>query len=142
MESKKNESTEQRPSGERLVDAPLVPIDVPYYMQEIRREKAWIKGPRNAITLFKSDNMRIVLVALHVEAELPRHTAEGTISVQVLEGRIRFSTDRQQVDLTTGQVITLHPGIPHSVYGLEEAVFLLTLSPRPQNQRSNPEAPL
>lgn len=142
MESRKNESTEQRPAGERLVDASLVSIDVPFYTQEIRREKAWIKGPRNAITLFKSDHMRIVLVALHAQADLPKHTAEGTISVQVLEGRIRFSTEQQEVNLNTGQMITLHPDIPHSVFALEEAVFLLTLSPRPEQERTDPRKPL
>lgn len=142
MNSKKNESTDQRPAGERLVDAPLVPIDLPFYLQEIRREKAWVKGPRNAITLFKSELMRIVMIALHADSELPRHTAEGTISVQVLEGHIRFSTDKQAVELEKGQALTLHPDIPHSVHAPVESVFLLTLSPQPAERREDPHQPL
>ena len=56
------------------------------------------------------------------------HTAKGIISVQVLEGQIKFTTDAQTAALNKGQMLTLHEGIPHSVLAIEETVFLLTLS--------------
>lgn len=129
MEEKMNESTPQRPEGERIVNAPLVTIDLPRFVEQIKKEPAWLNGPRNAITVFKSERLRLVLIALHNGAELPRHTADGTISVQVLEGSILFGTDEESVQLGKGQVITLHEQIPHSVLALEESLFLLTLAP-------------
>ncbi|HWK59462.1 MAG TPA: cupin domain-containing protein [Parapedobacter sp.] len=129
MEEKMNESTPQRPEGERTVDAPLVTIDLPRFMEQIKKEPAWLNGPRNAITVFKSERLRLVLIALHSGAELPTHAADGTISVQVLEGYIQFTTDNESVELGEGQVVTLHEKIPHSVLALEESLFLLTLAP-------------
>jgi len=88
-----------------------------------------LNGPRNAITVFKSERLRIVLIALHAGAEMPTHTAEGMISVQVLEGHLRFGTQEQTLQLTQGQLVALHDRIPHSVLALEESLFLLTLVP-------------
>lgn len=128
MEVKHNESTELRPEGGRLVDAPLVSLDVPGFIKEIKSEAAWKKNDRNAITIYKTNGMRIVLIALHEDAVMAKHTANGIISVQVLEGEIVFNTDHQSVVLKKGQMIALHKGEPHSVAAAKESVFLLTLA--------------
>lgn len=132
MEEKTNESTPQRPEGERTVNAPLVSIDLPRFMEQIKNEPAWFNGVRNAITVFKSDHLRLVLIALHSGAELPTHTANGMISVQVLEGRIKFGTEEELVELQKGQMVALHTGIPHRVLAIEESMFLLTMVPSPR----------
>ena len=128
MDEKHNEATAQRPQGNRTVDAPLVSIDLGSFIEQIRKEKTWEDSDRNAITVFKTNGMRIVLIALHKNAELARHTANGIISVQVLEGQMIFTTDQQSVELSKGQLLTLHQGIPHSIVAIEETVFLLTLT--------------
>ncbi|MEP6728217.1 MAG: cupin domain-containing protein [Bacteroidota bacterium] len=128
MEEKFNNSTSQRPEGDRLIDATLVNIDLPMYMQQIKEESSWKDGKRNAITVFKTNGLRIVLIALHEGAEMARHTADGIISVQVLEGKLQFNTDRQSVELLNGQMLALHERIPHSVMAIKETIFLLTLS--------------
>ncbi len=127
MESKKNRATFLRPEGERVIDAPLVPIDLAEFTKIIRTEKAWTESDRNAITVFKTDDLRLVLIALHKGVEMPRHTAAGVISVQVLEGHIAFETDTEAVELTPGQMLALHAGEAHRVEALEESVFLLTM---------------
>lgn len=129
MEEKMNESTPQRPEGGRMVNAPLVAIDLPRFMEQIKSEAAWLNGPRNAITVFKSDYLRIVLIALHAGAELPTHTADGMISVQVLQGKLRFGTEGESLQMEKGEMVALHKGIPHSVLAIEESMFLLTLTP-------------
>jgi quercetin dioxygenase-like cupin family protein len=128
MEVKYNESTEIRPEGGRLLDATLVSIDIPDFINQIKSEPAWEKNDRNAMTVYKTDGMSIVLVALHEDAVMARHTADGIISVQVLEGKINFITDGQSVELEKGQMIALHKGEPHSVAAIKESVFLLTLA--------------
>jgi quercetin dioxygenase-like cupin family protein len=128
MEEKFNESTAQRPDGERMIDAALVSIDLPLYMAQIKDESSWKDGKRNAITVFKTNGLRIVLIALHEGSEMARHTADGIISVQVLEGLIQFNTDKQSVELGKGQMLALHERIPHSVKAIRETVFLLTLT--------------
>ena len=128
MDEKFNKATPQRPQGDRIMDAPLVTIDIRSFTKQIKEEKAWEDSDRNAITVFKTDGMRIVLIALHKNAEMAKHTAEGMISVQVLEGKILFTTDEQSVELEQGGMLALHQNIPHSVLANEEAIFLLTLT--------------
>ncbi len=128
MEIKHNESTELRPEGERVMDAPLVSIDIPQFIKQLKSEPAWEKNDRNAMTVYKTNGMRIVLIALHENAIMKRHTADGIISVQVLDGEINFTTDDQTVVLKKGKMIALHKGLPHSVVATKESVFLLTLT--------------
>lgn len=128
MEEKFNEATPQRPEGDRPMDAPMVVMDLSSFMEQIRQEQTWRNSDRNAITIFKTRGMRIMLVALHAGAEMKTHTAAGIISVQVLEGKIKFSTKQQSTELGKGQMLALHEGIPHSVLANMESVFLLTLT--------------
>ena len=110
------------------MDATLVTIDLSTFTKQIREEKPWKESDRNAITVFKTDGMRIVLIALHKDAEMTKHTAEGIISVQVLEGQMLFTTEEQSIELASGQMLALHKNVPHSVLAKEETIFLLTLT--------------
>src|SRR5690606_16733344 len=95
MEEKTNDATPKRPEGERVLDAPLVDIDLNKYIRQIKSEETWLNNKRNAITVFKSDNMRIVLIGLHQDAELPEDTAEGISSVHLLQGHIVFRANKE-----------------------------------------------
>lgn len=48
MKEKSNESTPQRPEGERAIDAALVSLDLTHYMEEIKKESTWKDSDRNA----------------------------------------------------------------------------------------------
>lgn len=128
MEAKYNEPTDLRPGSPRILDALMVPIDLNQFIDQIRDEKTWKTSDRNAMTVFKTTGMRIVLIALHKGTEIAKHKAEGVISVQVLEGRIRFVSDEGSTDLSQGMMVTLHKGIGHCVVALEKSVFLLTIA--------------
>lgn len=130
-EEKSNEATPQRPEGDRPLDAPMVGMNLPLLIAQIKQEQAWQKSDRNAITIFKTEGMRIVLIGLHAGAEMKTHAAPGIISVQVLEGHIKFHTEEQVAELAEGQMLALHAGIPHSVLAIKESTFLLTLATTP-----------
>lgn len=127
MEEKHNEATPQRTKDHPL-DAQLVSMDIPLFIEQIKQESAWKNSDRNSITVFKTNGLRIVLIALHEGAEMAKHTANGHISLQVLEGQIKFTTDLQSVALNKGQMLALHERIPHSVLAIKETIFLLTLT--------------
>jgi quercetin dioxygenase-like cupin family protein len=128
MENKSNHATPLRPEGDRILDAPLVVMELENFMSQLRNEPKWNQDDHNSLTIFKSENMRIVLIGLHEGAELKTHTANGIISVQVIEGHIKFTAQQQIVDLQKGQVLALHKNIPHAVLALKETFFLLTLA--------------
>ena len=127
MENKFNEATPQRPEGDRPLDAPMVLMDLPSFMEQIKTEPSWKDSERNSITIFKTDTLRIVMIALHEGAELKTHTSEGLMCLQVLEGQLNFATGEQTAELSKGQMLALHEGIAHSVIASKETVFLLTL---------------
>ncbi len=128
MKEKFNESTQQRPEGDRPIDAPFVNIDLPTFIKQIRQESTWKESDRNAITVFKTNGLRVVLIALHKGATMVRHMVDGIISVQVLEGNLQFNTDQHSVELNKGQMLALHERIPHSVTAVNETIFLLALT--------------
>ena len=88
----------QIPQQDRPIDAALVTIDLPTLLKQIKEESSWKDSKRNAITVFKTNGFRIVLIALHEGAEMARHIADGIISVQVLEGEMQFNTDLRSVN--------------------------------------------
>lgn len=130
MEVKYNESTRNRPWGERPIDAPFVPVDLHAYAQELMEEEAWQKNDRNAITVFKTDAITVVVVALHKDAEMKPGTIEGTgvMCLQVLDGSISFKTEQEKLELGRGQMGMLHEHIPYTVTALQETVCLLTMT--------------
>lgn len=125
MSERSNQPTPQRPEG-RILDAPMVTIDLEKLVSQIKEEEAWKEKDRNAITVYNTNGMSVVIMALHKGAELKRHQAQGIITVQVLEGKMKFVTDEMSVERSKGQMLTLHEKIPHSVLALEETIFLLT----------------
>ena len=128
MEEKSNEATSQRPQGSRILDATLVDMDLNVLTEQVRNEQVWKDNDRNALTVFKSNGMRIVLIALHKGAQMDTHTADGMISVQVLEGKMSFTTGERSIEMGKGQMLALHKGVPHQVLAMEETIFLLTLT--------------
>lgn len=123
-----NKATKLRPKGERQIDTPLLKIDLLFFIDELKKEKAWLEGDRNAFTLLKNKVIRIVLIALRKDATLKKHKVGGAIIVQVLEGKMIFSTNEQTIELKSGELITLHEGIAHSVVAKEDTIFLLTIT--------------
>lgn len=128
MEERMNEATRNRPEGDRVIDAEMVEIDLHRYMSQLKSEEAWLNSQRNAITLFKTDAMRIVMIGLHADGMLPEHKSDGVISFQVLKGHIRFKVGDDEKRLVEGNMLTLHEKIPHTVIAVEESVFLLTMA--------------
>ena len=112
----------------RLLDAPLLTFDLSTLLKEIKREQTWRKGTRNARTLLKGQKLRMVLVAMHAGTLMESHRADAPISFQVIDGRLKFSTDSESFILRKGQVLSLQAGIRHDVEALNESAFLLTLA--------------
>jgi quercetin dioxygenase-like cupin family protein len=128
MEEPINETAVERNGKQRIIDATMVHVNLPHFVKQIKEEEAWQKNDRNAITLLKTNFLRIVLIALHKGAMLKKHTVPQMLSVQVLEGKMQFITDVQTIELVAGDMIALYDGIAHTVVATEETVFLLTLT--------------
>ena len=83
---------------------------------------------RKTKMLVKHDEFRIALVAMRSGSQWSDHKTPARISVQVLRGQIRFTTPDNAFELAAGDLLTLDPGVVHSVKAAADSAFLLTLS--------------
>lgn len=83
---------------------------------------------RTARTLVKNGALRVTLVGLAPGGELAAHSADGPITVHVLEGAIAFEEEGRVHPLAAGSLLALQAGTVHAVRSPEGGVFLLTVS--------------
>jgi quercetin dioxygenase-like cupin family protein len=114
--------------------ADFAQFDLMREIADSERQKPWSAGIHARI-LTKKPDFRVVLISMETAARLKEHHVDGTSSVQVLKGQIRYSTGGQAHVLQTGSFIILGTSIAHEVESLEESAFLLTIS-WPGNKQS------
>jgi quercetin dioxygenase-like cupin family protein len=105
----------------------LAQFDLHQEIADAEQKKPWQSG-HFAKTLFKKHDLRVVLITMENAAKMKEHHADGTISVHVLKGQIRFSVHGKPHDLKSGNLLTLGASIKHEVEALEDSAFLLTIS--------------
>ena len=116
------------PSIDRPLSGDILVFDLDEERERAADPATLERSGRNARTLLKSGSLRMTLVVLGPGGEIPEHRAEGPITVQAVEGRVRFTAGGQDHLLDPGQVLSAGPGIPHSVRSEEGAAFLLTVA--------------
>lgn len=106
----------------------LLTFDLAVEVDRLHMEESWRQGTRNAKTLVKESDLRIVLIALRQGDRMEKHKAPGRISIQTLSGRLCLQVSDQTIDLPAGHVLALDPDTTHDVEALEESAFLLTIA--------------
>ncbi len=127
MENTIIEATYNRPEGDREIDSPVLLIDIPDLVEQLKDENAWKENGKNAITVFKTDKMRIVLVALHKDAMMTTDRPENIFSLQVLKGKVKVTTDFSSTEVEKEMILALHEQVQYSIAALKKSVFLLTI---------------
>ncbi len=105
---------------------PVLGIDLAAAASQLQQENTW-SGKRNAVTLVKHQDFRLVLVALKAGARLARHGVHGSALIQVLAGRVRITIYGQDLSMTAGQMVSLDPQLDHEVSSVDDALLLITL---------------
>ncbi len=78
--------------------ADLAQFDLLKEINEAAQHKPWASGIYSR-TLFKKPDLRVVLISMEAAAKMKEHHADGTSSLYVLKGRIRYSTQGLVYDL-------------------------------------------
>src|ERR1700733_2360460 len=108
MSIKINDSTLNRPEGHRLIDAPAVQVNFSEYVEQLKTEKAWQTSDRNAITVFKTHGVTVVITALHKGAAISELQVDGLLILQVMYGAVSITTDGTQAILSGKQMLVLN----------------------------------
>ena len=125
METKRNDATMLRPEGDRVLDAPYVFMDFDGFVRQLKDEEAWEKRDRNGITIFKTEGLTTVLTCLHKDALIDENSVDGLFQVQVLDGKVRISTEDGDADMREGEMIVFHPNVKHRIEALKKSTLLL-----------------
>jgi len=118
-------------SGARRTPEPtagaFLSFDLNAQIEELKGEPAWQNG-RNAKTMVKYPDFRIVLMLMKAKTRIEEHHADGRISVQTIAGHIRMRVTGKDFDLPVGHLLALDHGVRHDVEALEESAVLLTIA--------------
>jgi quercetin dioxygenase-like cupin family protein len=113
-------------NAERPLDAPVQQFKLNRIAQQTWAEAAGAVG-HNAITLWNTPNLRLVLLTMHAGSQLQEHDTFAPFSLHVISGHIRFSTPEKEIELGSQMVVTLEGSISYSIDAVENTVCLLTL---------------
>ncbi len=106
----------------------LLTFDLFGEVERLRGEESWRQSMRNAKTLVKEPDLRIVLIVMRKGGRMEEHRAPGRLSIQTLTGHVRLHVLDQTIDLPAGHVLALDPDVAHDVEALDESAFLLTIA--------------
>lgn len=111
------------------LEVPVRVVQLHDQIERLRATSEWLKGDRVAQTLVKEGRLRVVVMLLHAGARLQDHSAEGALTLQCLDGRLRFQTDTgHPIELLAGELAALDQGVVHSVEAVTDCAFMLTIA--------------
>ena len=116
------------PSIQRPLSGDVLVFDLASERQQSADRDILERSGRNARTLIKDGALRVTLVVLAPGGELAEHHAEGPITIQPIDGRIRFMVQGATHEIGPGEMLSAGAGIRHTVSSEDGAAFLLTVA--------------
>ena len=83
-------------------------------------------------TLLRATDMRLVLLILDRGVRIPDHLAQGSLTIHTLQGHVIVTLLDSSFDLVAGQLLTIEPGVSHTMVASEDSAVLLTLAWNPE----------
>ena len=78
-------------------------------------------------TLVKTPTLEVIRIVLPAGKTLPPHKAPGEITVQCLEGKVRFSVGETVREMAPGSLLFVEGRGEHAVEAVEYSSLLVTL---------------
>ncbi len=78
-------------------------------------------------TLLKTDAIEVIRLVMPAGKTIAEHKAPGEITVQCIEGFVKFSSGGTSKDLTAGEMLYLSAKEPHAVEAVEDSSVLVTI---------------
>ena len=78
-------------------------------------------------TLVRSDHLEVFRSVLPAGKKLPLHQVASVITVQCMEGAVKFEAHGRSQIMRGGTMLFLAPGEPHSIEALEDSSILVSM---------------
>ena len=115
-------------SMNRPLADPHMTFDLARQLDELRREEAYQRSGRAGRTLAKQGRLRVVLVAAAEGVLLGTQQADSPMTVQVVEGGLRWRDGMGEHELKRGELIFFATGSAEDITATADSAVLLTLS--------------
>jgi quercetin dioxygenase-like cupin family protein len=112
----------------RPLTGPHLTFDLEDAIRDLKKDEAFLRSGRVGRTLAKSGPLRLTLVVLAEGVEVGTHHAESPMTLQPLEGRLRYLVDDEEFALAPGQLLFFGPGSAQDIRAMEDTALLLTLT--------------
>jgi hypothetical protein len=103
-------------------------FDLPVLTERLKSSRTWALGELSAKILLKSACKQILLTALHAGTEIKSFQSGESLSLQIIEGSLKFHSDKESVTLEKGQLLTIYEKVDYCLTCAEDTVFLLTIA--------------
>lgn len=127
MSDTANDEPAHRRRHSQPLATPYLEFDLVREIEDLHGEPEWKMG-RNARTIVKYENLRVVLTALKAHVRIPEYRTEGRISIQTIRGQILVRAEGRTFNLPAGTLLALDQELRHEVEALQDSVFLLTIA--------------
>lgn len=123
--SERNSDERLRPHPADRFAAAQHAFDLRAAARELKAEQvAAPKGHRQK-TLFRHGKATVALFVFDAGASLPNHKAAGTVTIHVIDGRMRIRTAESEHTFGPGGLLILAPNVEHDVQAIEDSIMLL-----------------
>lgn len=103
-------------------------FDLTTQIEELRRDDGYLRSGRVGRTLVKAGTLRLTLTVIGKGVEIGTHHAAAPMTLQPVEGRLRYRIDGDEFEIGEGEVLFFGPGHAQDIRALEDTALLLTIS--------------
>jgi quercetin dioxygenase-like cupin family protein len=116
----------------RSMSVPLLRFEFAEEAAKLRAESPFLEGDRNARTLVKAGDFRLVLVAFRRGAMFDENDQRGSVALQVLDGRIELRVGADEIELGPGEIAVVSPEHPWTAIAMANGLLMFHLGWPPE----------
>jgi len=112
----------------RALTGPNLTFDLADQIADLRGDENYGRTGRVGRTLVKAGALRLTLVVLAKGVEVGTHQAESPMTLQPVEGRLRYRVGDEESEIGRGEVLFFGPGHAQDIRALADTALLLTIT--------------
>jgi quercetin dioxygenase-like cupin family protein len=95
---------------------------------ELRQEEGYRRSGRGGRTLVKEGPLRLTMTVVAKGVEIGTHHAVAPMTLQVLEGGLRYRVEGDECEIQQGEVLFFGPGHARDIRALADTALILTIT--------------
>ncbi len=127
------------PDGNSGPPKPAQAFDYASIVERLRDEKTFEDHGRTVLILAQGSSPRLVLTAVAAGRRTGERRVAGASTVQVLEGKVRFTAGGERHVLSAGGTLVLQGNVSYDAEAMSNAAFLHTLVQPVEQEQDFPQ---